>query len=387
MSDTNGDAKAIEGMAATCSRCGHPRPESVNHIWACCGDGPGYGNHIKPETLACRERELEAVRLELERAKDALENAREAADGHWQAAMSEIQDKLTTERARAEEAERRLDDVDNLRDWINASLESAFGRERLSEPTIRDVVHALLNAALAANARAGRLEEALRLSVEYALETGQLAMLLRMRSKTPGHADHVPLDGSEKEQGKVPVNPTRPEMLCVPHGKPSCHECWLSAYLWRPTQRAGASNISTMEQASDRPVSPDEGAALSVAPQASTEQVEKSKVGRNSWTLGTYAGCGGTNVALFDGPYCCKSCRRQHEENSPIPPVAQASARPWDQPRTTSAELAGGDPFGKPGTVEQLVTLSELVAALRDVARRSSAASLTRLADRLEGGK
>jgi hypothetical protein len=52
------------GCEAACRLCGAPRPDDINHIWACCGDGPGYGNAIKPEKLACVERRLAELRRE-----------------------------------------------------------------------------------------------------------------------------------------------------------------------------------------------------------------------------------------------------------------------------------------------------------------------------------
>jgi hypothetical protein len=48
-----------------CSRCGAPKPETIHHLWACCGDGPGYGDMVKPEALACVKRQLRAAESEL----------------------------------------------------------------------------------------------------------------------------------------------------------------------------------------------------------------------------------------------------------------------------------------------------------------------------------
>lgn len=56
----------------TCRRCGEPKPANIHHLWACCGDGPGYGDHIKPETLACRERQLEQAEAKVTRLTAAL---------------------------------------------------------------------------------------------------------------------------------------------------------------------------------------------------------------------------------------------------------------------------------------------------------------------------
>jgi hypothetical protein len=56
-----------------CRLCGEPRPGNIDHIWACCGDGPGYAYTIKPEKLACAERQLAQATAKLSRLESALE--------------------------------------------------------------------------------------------------------------------------------------------------------------------------------------------------------------------------------------------------------------------------------------------------------------------------
>lgn len=54
-----------------CRLCGEPRPKDIWHIWACCGDGPGYGDTIKPEKLACVERQLAQAKAALAESRGA----------------------------------------------------------------------------------------------------------------------------------------------------------------------------------------------------------------------------------------------------------------------------------------------------------------------------
>ncbi len=61
-----------------CNRCGHPKPEHIDHLWACCGDGPGYRDIIKPETVDCLRRQLAEANAKLEAQNS---HGRECPDG------------------------------------------------------------------------------------------------------------------------------------------------------------------------------------------------------------------------------------------------------------------------------------------------------------------
>jgi hypothetical protein len=241
----NGDAKAIDAVVVlenySVSPDGHPVKVKASYL-AELGYAPAS--------------ELEAVRLELEQAWQATGVA---STVRGLTTLDDVvrthREQLTTERTRAEEAERR---------YLHTADLMAAGHAELA----------------AANARAGRLEEAARLTL---ITHGY------------GNIDAVP-------------------------------EC----------QHGSLANLR---------------AALSAAPQASTEQVEEDPVVR---------GLRERNEAADRAIQ-----RMKPIATSPIPQAAQRSALPWDQPRTTSTELAGGDPFAKPEpglTAEALK--AQLVAAL-----------------------
>lgn len=84
------------GMSEHCRLCGESRPEHINHIWACCGDGPCLVGEIKPEQLACVKRQLASAKAELERVSAERDSYRDGA-----AAEARRCDELLAERNRA----------------------------------------------------------------------------------------------------------------------------------------------------------------------------------------------------------------------------------------------------------------------------------------------
>lgn len=73
-----------------CRLCGAPKPETVHHLWACCGDGPSYGDFIKQEKLACVERQLAEAKSQLGNVLDSH------AEGAWQARALDAERELRT---------------------------------------------------------------------------------------------------------------------------------------------------------------------------------------------------------------------------------------------------------------------------------------------------
>jgi hypothetical protein len=325
--------------------------------------------------------ELEEVRLELDRERQEHERVESVARFE----VEGLEQQLATERARAEEAERHLAESDRTReeaiDLLAAANARADEAARRLAVAVEDCAFAVAGRE-AANARAEAIAEDRRIQRIRAADAEIAATEANARA---GRLE-------EALRGVVP-------------------------YL-----RLQARDVSTVADNLER--------ILSAAPQVSTEQVKRFKRGdrvfyqhrigtvENVWSFDGY-GVRFDSDGVLSGSFTdAELSPAEPVATSLIPQVAQASAKAWligalrtaersltpeqrarveahpsgfleeDQPRTTSAELAGGDPFAKaePGlTAEQLK--AQLVAALRALQFEDPVYLARCLAVRLEGGK
>ena len=294
-----------------CRLCGEPKPGYIDHIWACCSDGPGYGNTIKPEKLACVQRQLakaltRAKAAEAEVAALEEENRQHCFNFQAVASALGILEELPDHARVVEECQRLRKEIAELK----SELEFAWSDEADPLKKEHDEIKERLKDSMQANVGlAQSLEFAtaqnLELSEECQRLRGQLeaaeklTRVLCKRCMHPAHKhsdgcpegesswlrrlrweqeaasspiqpppvpqvaeasailEHVPIDASEKEQGRLLP---RPEALCVPHRKPNCHDCWLAAYMWQPNSAPiGPSGMGQMEGLSKAPQVPAQG--------------------------------------------------------------------------------------------------------------------------------
>lgn len=107
-----------------CSKCGEPKPDTIDHLWACCGDGPGYGDVIKPETLACVKRQLADVTAQLEVADADYAAGNDARVREVEEALQVTREKLEAAEVRVMELERKLEYVQRTGAVLVGLLES-----------------------------------------------------------------------------------------------------------------------------------------------------------------------------------------------------------------------------------------------------------------------
>jgi hypothetical protein len=342
-------------------------------------------------------RELAEVRLELEQQMSRAED--------WKTNYLTEKQRLTTERARTEEAERQLV---NTRDNLLSLLAAANARAaRLGEENtkLRDAVNidrtglaAGLNhlKAIASGYRWipdgewGSYDYTQRSEATLREEVGRLI------DGIASGADRYLKASGERATAALSA---APQASTEPHCSSCRGACRLRGHLGHhPAQGSSLSPQASTEQCYHQVGTLGHCVRCGARPydnpitQAPTEQVECQE--RVTYPNGRFRQC--ELPPGHDGVHMLGLSR----DPSPIPQVAQASALPWDQPRTTSAELAGGDPFAKAPSQQSDADAAvasfraQLVAALRlepDVDPEGHALPAGRfmrgVANRLEGGK
>jgi hypothetical protein len=97
---------------AKCELCGHPKPENIHHLWACCGDGPCLAGEVKRESLDCVTRRFRLAESELAKSKaECLDWITKASDwqyiaeGDYAPRIAALESELAAERARVAKLE------------------------------------------------------------------------------------------------------------------------------------------------------------------------------------------------------------------------------------------------------------------------------------------